>query len=130
MLQLIDPDSALRIDVFRAYGATMRMTVRLDLPTGMPQLISREDLVARAARLALDLASDRTDARGTGAEAGLGCLGRHRVQIGIHFHRACHPPATSLLDAPGRRDLSGWVNGAGAILRPLERDCPTPSDNR
>jgi hypothetical protein len=58
MLQFIDPDSALRIDVFRAYGATLSRTSRLDLPSGAIQLISLEDLVARAARLALDLAGE------------------------------------------------------------------------
>jgi hypothetical protein len=56
MLQLIDPDSALRIDVFRALGATMDRTSPLDLPSGTMQLISLEDLAAREARLTLDLA--------------------------------------------------------------------------
>lgn len=56
ILQFIDPDSALRIDVFRAYGATMSRTSRLHLPSGTIQLISLEDLVARAARLTLDIA--------------------------------------------------------------------------
>jgi hypothetical protein len=55
MLQLIDPDSALPIHVFRAFGRTMSRTARLDLPSGTIELISLEDLVARAARLALDL---------------------------------------------------------------------------
>ena len=57
MLQIVDEESALRVDVFRAYGATMSRTSNLDLPTGTIQLISLEDLVARAARLALDLAA-------------------------------------------------------------------------
>ena len=56
ILQLIDPDSALRVDVFRASGATMSRTSRLDLPAGACGLISLEDLVARSARLVLDLA--------------------------------------------------------------------------
>jgi len=57
MLQAIDRESALRIDVFRAYGGAMSRTSNLDLSTGPIQLISLEDLVARAARLALDLAA-------------------------------------------------------------------------
>lgn len=57
MLQAIDRESALRIDVFRVYGAAMSRTSNLDLSTGTIQLISLEDLVARAARLALDLAA-------------------------------------------------------------------------
>src|SRR5580700_10668847 len=56
MLQFIDPDSALRMDVFRACGRTMTRTVRLDLPSASIQLISLEDLTARTARLVMDLA--------------------------------------------------------------------------
>jgi hypothetical protein len=56
MLQFIEPDSALRIDVFRAYGATMARTSRLNLYSATVQLISLKDLVAREARLTLDLA--------------------------------------------------------------------------
>lgn len=56
MLQFIDPDNALRMDLFRACGATMTRTVRLDLPSGAIRLVSLEDLVARTARLVLGLA--------------------------------------------------------------------------
>jgi len=56
MLQFIDAESKLRIDVFRACGDTMSRTSNLDLPAGKIQLISLEDLTARTARLALDLA--------------------------------------------------------------------------
>ena len=44
MLQFVDPDSALRMDLFRACGAPMTRTVRLDLPSGAIQLVSLEDL--------------------------------------------------------------------------------------
>ncbi len=47
MLQLIDAENALRIDVFRASGQTMSRAV---------PIVSLEDLVARAARILLDLA--------------------------------------------------------------------------
>lgn len=56
MLQMIEPNSAVRVDVFRACGATISRTSRLELPSGAVRLISLEDLVARTARLALDLA--------------------------------------------------------------------------
>lgn len=56
MLQLVDADTAMRIDVFRAYGDIMSRTRPVELPSGLIQLISLEDAVARAARLALDLA--------------------------------------------------------------------------
>lgn len=57
ILQLVDVETALRIDLFRAYGAIMTRTRPLRLPFGPVQLISGEDVVARAARLLLDLRS-------------------------------------------------------------------------
>jgi hypothetical protein len=63
MAQLIDPQNALRIDVFQAQGATMDRTVRMDLPGGPLRVVSLEDLVARAARLLLDLAEGVPAAR-------------------------------------------------------------------
>lgn len=56
MLQFVDPDTAMRIDVFRACGATMSRAFPLNLPSGTMQVVSIEDLAARAARLTLDLA--------------------------------------------------------------------------
>jgi hypothetical protein len=56
ILQLVDADAALRIDLFRAYGETMSRTARASLPSGPLQLVSIEDLVARTARLMMDLA--------------------------------------------------------------------------
>jgi hypothetical protein len=55
LLQFIDPDSALRVDVFRAYGATLSRTCRLETPAGPMQLVSLEDLAARSARLVFDI---------------------------------------------------------------------------
>ncbi len=57
MLQLVDPESKLRIDVFRSYGDTMCRTYDLDVAGCLIKLISLEDLTARTARLALDLAA-------------------------------------------------------------------------
>jgi hypothetical protein len=55
MLQLVDADTALRVDVFRAYGAIMARTLPLDFPFGPMRVISREEILARTARLLLDL---------------------------------------------------------------------------
>ena len=55
MLQFVDAGTALRIDLFRAYGEIMARTVRLESPFGEIRLISAEDALARAARLLLDL---------------------------------------------------------------------------
>jgi hypothetical protein len=56
ILQFVDADNALRMDVFRAYGETMDRTCGFDFPSGRIRLISLEDLVAREARLTLDIA--------------------------------------------------------------------------
>jgi hypothetical protein len=56
MAQFVDPDSLLRIDVFRAFGDTMIRTTPLCELAFPIQLISLEDLLARAARLAFDIA--------------------------------------------------------------------------
>jgi hypothetical protein len=55
ILQLVDAETALRIDLFRGYGAIMTRTQSLEFPFGWSQLISREDVLARTARLLLDL---------------------------------------------------------------------------
>ena len=60
IMQLIDADAAIRVDVFRVAGGIMSRTVRADLPSGPIRLISLEDLVARTARLVLDLADGVT----------------------------------------------------------------------
>lgn len=55
ILQVVDAETALRIDLFRAYGAIMTRTLSLEFPFGQIQLISAEDVLARTARLLLDL---------------------------------------------------------------------------
>ena len=56
LLQFVDSETAVRIDVFRAVGATMSRTHTLDWTAGLGRIISPEDLWARSARLTLDLA--------------------------------------------------------------------------
>jgi hypothetical protein len=55
LIQLVDPDAALRIDVFRAYGATMVRSESVCVGTVLIQVVSLEDLAARAASLVMDL---------------------------------------------------------------------------
>lgn len=55
MIQLVHVDSALRIDVFRASSGTLNRTAPLRISDSTIQVVSLADLVARAARLALDL---------------------------------------------------------------------------
>lgn len=47
LLQVIDPECALRIDVFRAFGTTLSRACVLDEQTGPLSVLAVEDLVAR-----------------------------------------------------------------------------------
>jgi hypothetical protein len=60
LLQFVDPDTSLRLDVFRAYGSVMDRTFEADLGFGLYRTISLQDLTARAARLSWDLSGDAT----------------------------------------------------------------------
>ena len=55
MMQLVDADTSLRVDVFRADGGTMSRAISVDVPSGPLRVISVEDVVAHEARLLLDL---------------------------------------------------------------------------
>jgi hypothetical protein len=55
ILQLVDAETAVRIDLFRAYGAIMTRTLSLEFLSRSIQLISVEDVLARTARLLLAL---------------------------------------------------------------------------
>ena len=56
MMQLVDVDARLRIDIFRAVGATFKRASRIKLPVGEFTVVALEDLIARTARLSVDLA--------------------------------------------------------------------------
>jgi len=55
MLQAVDPDTSVRIDVFRAYGSEMERAQSIELVESAFQIVAFEDLVARHARLCCDL---------------------------------------------------------------------------
>jgi hypothetical protein len=55
ILQFVDAETALRLDLFRADPAIMTRTLSLEFPFGSIRLISGEDVLARAARLLMDL---------------------------------------------------------------------------
>lgn len=55
LIQLVDPDESLRIDVFRTYGATMLRSRPVCFGTILIQVVSLEDLAARAASLLMDI---------------------------------------------------------------------------
>jgi hypothetical protein len=58
LVQCVDPETAVRVDVFRAYGGVMDRVLAIELPSGSFRIISLEDLTARAARLSWDLAAN------------------------------------------------------------------------
>jgi hypothetical protein len=57
LLQCVDSETAVRMDVFRAYGNVMARAVSVEIAGGKVRMISVEDLAARTARLCMDLAS-------------------------------------------------------------------------
>jgi hypothetical protein len=59
MLQGVDPETGVRIDVFRAYGGEMERTCPITIATLALRTVSLQDLVARHARLNWDLVEGR-----------------------------------------------------------------------
>lgn len=57
LLQCIDPETAVRVDIFRAYAGTISRAIPFALCGATFRIISLEDLTARAARLCMDLAT-------------------------------------------------------------------------
>ncbi len=55
LLQCVDPETGVRVDVFRAYGSVMERTIAVGLLDRPFRMISLEDLTARAARLSWNL---------------------------------------------------------------------------
>lgn len=58
LVQLYDRSTALRIDVFGAYGSTLSRCIGTSLLGAAQQIVSREDLAARLCSVLLDLALD------------------------------------------------------------------------
>jgi len=58
ILQLVDVETALRVDLFRACGSVVSRARPLRLPFGPVRLISAEDVLGNAARILLDLRED------------------------------------------------------------------------
>jgi hypothetical protein len=59
MLQGVDPETGVRMDVFRAYGMEMERTSPIEIATLALRTVSLQDLVARHARLNWDLVEGR-----------------------------------------------------------------------
>jgi hypothetical protein len=58
LLQCVDPETAVRVDIFRASGRTTDRAAGVELFGETLRMISIEDLAARTARLCMDLADN------------------------------------------------------------------------
>jgi hypothetical protein len=58
LLQLVDRETAVRIDIFRDYGNSLSRAIPIEIEGIVLRMVSVEDLTARFARLCMDLAFD------------------------------------------------------------------------
>jgi hypothetical protein len=96
MMQLVDADAEIRIDLFGAVGGTLGRGLQVELPAGKFRVVALEDLIARVARLLLDLA-DGAPAPAKHAEDFLflsRMLGPRDVQPAWSDHRKPNQPAS------------------------------------
>ena len=59
MFQAVDPDTSVRVDVFRAYGRELERVQNIETPELALTIVAFEDLVARHARLCCNLLRGR-----------------------------------------------------------------------
>ena len=55
LLQAVNPQTGVRVDIFRAYGNAIARAISIDLCGAPMQIVSMEDLIARTARLCMGL---------------------------------------------------------------------------
>jgi hypothetical protein len=115
LVQLVDPEEALRIDVFRAYGATMARSQSVCFGTSPMQVVSLEDLAARAASLVMDLERGVPVARkhAQDFQALASVLGPNKIEAAWQDHRKSTNPGTFKEALTRIRDL---VNSRGELL--------------
>lgn len=96
LVQLVDPETALRIDVFRTCGATMARCEPITVDTISLRIVSVEDLAARAATLVLDLGRGQPVPRkhAQDLERLVGAVESDRVEIAWRDHRKWDDPPT------------------------------------
>jgi len=94
ILQAIDADEAIRIDVFNDGGVASRRAENIIVSGFQVSIISFEDLLARAARLSLDIAHGEIPAKHARDFARLSAVSSvEAVESAWQFHRRKdHPP--------------------------------------
>ena len=55
MFQAVDPDTSVRVDVFRAYGRELERAQSVEFPEPVLEIVAFEDLVARHPHLCCGL---------------------------------------------------------------------------
>jgi len=134
MMQLVDVDAGLRIDVFRAVGGTFKRASQIKLPLGRFTVLALEDLIARTARLSLDLAIGVPVPAKHAADFLLlsAILGRRDAQSAWCDHRKPDQPEsfaevrkilTELI--PNQRDLPVTLEYSKDVHTRCERCTPT-----
>ena len=141
LLQLIDRERALRIDLFRQFGATLTRVERLKGPTGPLTVISLEDLIARTTDLVVGCLRrgkpiDPKHARAFRRLAGLGDPGRidaawhdHRQSELESFQAGCATCASTLGSSPELAIHKRYSAEVGVCPQcryhaPFRRACP------
>jgi hypothetical protein len=60
MFQAVDPETEVRLDVFRAYGSELERAVNVTIAGAAIRMVSIQDIVARHARLNWDLMESKS----------------------------------------------------------------------
>lgn len=129
LVQLVDPDASLRIDIFRAYGATMTRSQSFEFGTNRIRVVSLEDLASRSASLLMDLEGGVAVARKHARDfeflsQAVDC---NRVEVAWRDHRKSTDPLTF---EEVRNRIRNLVESRGGLLviREYSRDvcalCP------
>jgi len=115
LIQLVDPEQALRIDVFRPYGATMTRSQPVCFGTSSIQVVSPEDLAARAASLVMDLERGVPVARKHAEDFQIlvEIIGLDKIEAAWQDHRKLTDPGTF---TQARTRISDLVKSHGHLL--------------
>lgn len=94
LVQLVDPGEALRIDIFRSYGATLARGEPMDFPGGALAVVALEDIAAREASLLMDLARGAPVPRKHAEDfQRIVAVAPSRIEAAWRDHRKNHDPA-------------------------------------
>ena len=129
LVQFVDPHECLRIDVFRACGATMERSHPLSFGSTVIKVVSLEDLAARAGRLLMGIEQCATVARKNAEDfkSLLEFIHLERVEVAWQDHRRASDPLSFKDSSTGLLQLI-QLHGNLLVDFPYSRDvdaiCP------